>query len=108
MDTWMFKISLKKNHESGLISYIVSWNSKDESYGIIKLLSIIIPIFMQQIKLNFYQKTKVHKKLFLFKTIILSCEEVDRSKKKKTFKLKPNAIKVKLFFFFFEKKKSSC
>ena len=77
MDTWMFKISLKKNHESGLISYIVSWNSKDESYGIIKLLSIIIPIFMQQIKLNFYQKTKVHKKLFLFKIINLSCEEVD-------------------------------
>ena len=83
MDTWTFKISIKKNHESGLISYIVSWNSKDESYGIIKLLSIIIPIFMQQIKLNFYQKTKVHKKLFLFKTIILSCEEVDRSKKRR-------------------------
>ena len=63
--------------------FIVSWNSKDESHGIIKLLSIIIPIFIQQIKLNFNQKTKVDKKLFLFKTIILSCEEVDISKRRR-------------------------
>ena len=63
--------------------FIVSWNSKDESHGIIKLLSIIIPIFIQQIKLYFNQKTKVDKKLFLFKTIILSCEEVDISKRRR-------------------------
>ena len=63
--------------------FIVSWNSKDESHGIIKLLSIIIPIFIQQIKLNFNQKTKVDKKFFLFKTIILSCEEVDISKRRR-------------------------
>ena len=63
--------------------FIVSWNSKDKSHGIIKLLSIIIPIFIQQIKLNFNQKTKVDKKLFLFKTIILSCEEVDISKRRR-------------------------
>ena len=63
--------------------FIVSWNSKDKSHGIIKLLSIIIPIYIQQIKLNFNQKTKVDKKLFLFKTIILSCEEVDISKRRR-------------------------
>ena len=45
--------------------FIVSSNSKDESHGIIKQLSIIIPIFIQQTKLNFNQKTKVDKKLFL-------------------------------------------
>ena len=32
---------------------------------------------------NFNQKIKVDKKLFLFKTIILSCEEVDIRKKKR-------------------------
>ena len=65
--------------------FIVSWNSKDESHGIIKLLSIIIPIFISptnKIKLQ-PKKKKVDKKLFLFKAIILSCEEVDISKKRR-------------------------
>ena len=49
---------------------------------------------------NFNQKIKVDKKLFLFKTIILSCEEVDIRKKKRKKKegnyLKSNTIKIKL------------
>ena len=65
--------------------FIVTWKSKDASHGIIKLLSIIIPIFIQQTKFQPLQtstKKKFDKKLFLFKKIILSCcEEVDISKK---------------------------
>ena len=67
--------------------FIVTWKSKDESHGIIKLLSIIIPIFIQQTKFQPLQtstkkKKNFDKKLFLFKTIISSCcEEVDISNK---------------------------
>ena len=47
--------------------------------------------------INFNQKKKkVDKKLFLIKTIILICEEIDISKKKIKFKLKSNTIKIKL------------
>ena len=82
IDTWTFKILIKEFMKLALL-FIVTWKSKDEVHGIIKLLSIIIPVFIQQIKLNFNQKTKVDKKLSLFKTIILSCEEVDISKRRR-------------------------
>ena len=61
---------------------------------------------------NFNQKIKVDKKLFLFKTIILSCEEVDIRKKKekkeeekgrKLFKIKyrkNQVVNVNYKFFF--------
>ena len=86
IDTWTFKILIKKIMNLTLL-FIVTWKSKDESHNIIKLLSIIIPIFIQQTKFQPLQtSTKkiffFYKKLFLFKTIILSCcEEVDISKK---------------------------
>ena len=57
IDIWMFKMLMKKIMNLALL-FIVSLNSKDESHGIIKQLSIIIPIFIQQTKLNFNRKTK--------------------------------------------------
>ena len=52
-----------------------------KNHGIIKLLSIIILIFINKQNFNHDKlqpkKKKVDKKLFLFKTINLSCEEVD-------------------------------
>ena len=86
--TWTFKILMKKKIMNLALLLIVTWKSKDVSHGIIKLLSIIIPIFIQQTKFQPLQtstkkkKKKFDKKLFLFKKIILSCcEEVDISKK---------------------------
>ena len=63
--------------------FIMTWKSKDESHGIIKLLSVIIPIFIQQTKFQprktstKKKKKMVDKNLFPFKIINLSCEEVD-------------------------------
>ena len=80
IDTWTFKILIRKIINLALL-FIMTWKSKDESHGIIKLLSIIILIFIQQIKFQpqktSTKKKKNDKKLFLFKTINLSCEEVD-------------------------------
>ena len=61
IDSWTFKILIRKIMNLALI-FIMTWKSKDESHGIIKLLSIIIPIFIQQTKFQ-PRKTSTTKKL---------------------------------------------
>ena len=93
IDTWTFKILIKKIKNLALL-FILFWKYKYESHGTIKLLSIIILIFFPANKIS--TTVKVYKKLFLFKTIILSCEDVDISHQKR--EREREQIKIKMQF----------